>query len=125
MGIFLCLCSTLSEASGRYSPALKWFICLRDTWPEWRSLKYYRPAAPDLPAPPPASLPLQPLSLLDCFAPCAPPTRPVCPHSILQDTSPSCPSGVCPPLFVCVCVEGGGPQASPLVTLLKCVLIYS
>lgn len=62
---------------------------------------------------------------LFCFCPF------ICLHSFHQETSPSCPPGACPSLcvrqHVCVfvCVEGGGLRALPLVTLLKCVLIYS
>lgn len=62
-------------------------------------MKYYKPAASDLPAP------------SSCLSPSVAPLfsgllcSPVCPHSILQDTSPSCPRGVCLPYSVCVCVS--------------------
>lgn len=62
-----------------------------DTWPEWRSSKL--------------SLCALLSSGLFCHCP------PVCPHSIDQDTSPSCPRGVCARLRVYVYMEGGGLQA--------------
>lgn len=58
----------LSEASGRCSYVVKWFIWLGDTWPEWRSSKHYQAAAPDLSPPTFPPSPSVLLSPVDCFA---------------------------------------------------------
>lgn len=100
----------LSGTSGRYSHVVKGFIWLGDTWPEWRSLKDYKAAAPDLSPLLPSflSLPLY-STLLSCglFC-CCPPSCLSTFHSpgylsILSQRSVSvlvCVR-VCP--YVCVC----------------------
>lgn len=109
----------LSEARGRYSCVVKWFIWFEDTW--W-NLKHYRSAVADL-SPSPSPLPLcASLSCgLFCCRPVHIPFTRIPLHPVPQE---------CVHLRTVRVWEGeggmwGGPQALPLVTLLKCVLIYS